>query len=111
MSTKKKDVAANQDRPIMILEKKGSKKATSAEIQAKMEAGKVEVMKVVEGVPGAEKLAELIERGKKKGNLSSTELMDVLEDMDLESEQMDNCLLYTSPSPRDRQKSRMPSSA
>ena len=23
----------------------------------------------------------------------------------------DNCLLYTSPSPRDRQKSRMPSSA
>ena len=26
-------------------------------------------------------------------------------------ELMDNCLLYTSPSPRDRQKSRMPSSA
>ena len=26
-------------------------------------------------------------------------------------EQHDNCLLYTSPSPRDRQKSRMPSSA
>ena len=25
--------------------------------------------------------------------------------------QQDNCLLYTSPSPRDRQKSRMPSSA
>ena len=25
--------------------------------------------------------------------------------------QMDDCLLYTSPSPRDRQKSRMPSSA
>ena len=24
---------------------------------------------------------------------------------------VDNCLLYTSPSPRDRQKSRMPSSA
>ena len=89
MSTKKKEATVNQDRPIMILEKRGSKKATSAEIQAKMEAGKVEVMKVVEGVPGAEKLAELIERGKKKGTLSSTELMDVLEDMDLESEQMD----------------------
>ena len=27
------------------------------------------------------------------------------------SEQLDICLLYTSPSPRDRQKSRMPSSA
>lgn len=31
----------------------------------KMEQGKIEVMKVVEGVQGAEKLAELIERGKK----------------------------------------------
>ncbi|MBC5722579.1 RNA polymerase sigma factor RpoD [Flintibacter sp. NSJ-23] len=54
-----------------------------------MEAGKVEVMKVVGGIPGAEKLGELIERGKKKGNLSSSELMDVLEDMDLGAEQMD----------------------
>ncbi len=56
----------------------------AADIETRMEAGKVEVMKVVEGIPGAEKLAELIERGKKKGNLSSAELMDVLEDMDLE---------------------------
>ena len=71
----------------MILEKK-TKKA-SPDIQAKLEAGKAEIMKVVEGVPGSEKLAELIERGKKKGNLSAAELMDVLEDMDLESEQMD----------------------
>ena len=57
--------------------------------EEKMEAGKVEIMKVVEGVPGAEKLAELIERGKKKGKLSSSELMDVLEELDLESDQMD----------------------
>ena len=55
----------------------------------KFNAGKAEIMKVVEGVPGAEKLGELIERGKKKGKLSSTELLDVLEDMDLGSEQMD----------------------
>ena len=55
----------------------------------KMEQGKAEIMKVVEGVQGAEKLAELIERGKKNGKLSSSELMDVLENMDLESEQMD----------------------
>ena len=59
------------------------------DIQHRMEAGKVEIMKVVAGMPGAEKLAELIERGKKKGNLSSTELLDVLEDMDLGAEQMD----------------------
>ena len=65
------------------------KKAVAEELQAKLEAGKAEIMKVVEGVPGSEKLAELIERGKKKGNLSAAELMDVLENMDLESEQMD----------------------
>ena len=29
----------------------------------------------------------------------------------LPADQLDHCLLYTSPSPRDRQKSRMPSSA
>ncbi len=57
--------------------------------EQKMEQGKVEIMKVVEGVQGAEKLAELIEKGKKKGNLSASDLMDVLENMDLESEQMD----------------------
>ncbi|MBM6723513.1 RNA polymerase sigma factor RpoD [Pseudoflavonifractor phocaeensis] len=54
-----------------------------------MEQGKIEVMKVVEGVQGSEKLAELIERGKKNGKLSASELMDVLENLDLESEQMD----------------------
>ena len=59
------------------------------DIRARMEAGKVEIMKAVEGVQGAEKLSELIEKGKKKGNLSASELLDVLEDMDLSSEQMD----------------------
>ena len=76
MSTKKK-------------EPEGEKDEKQADIQARMETGKVEIMKVVEGVPGAEKLAELIERGKKKGHLSSSELLDVLEDMELGAEQMD----------------------
>ena len=31
--------------------------------------------------------------------------------LDKEAKELENCLLYTSPSPRDRQKSRMPSSA
>ena len=31
--------------------------------------------------------------------------------LEVELEEYENCLLYTSPSPRDRQKSRMPSSA
>ena len=34
-----------------------------------------------------------------------------LDDMDLERERGITCLLYTSPSPRDRTRSRMPSSA
>ena len=44
------------------------------DIRARMEAGKIEIMKVVEGVQGAEKLSELIEKGKKKGNLSASEM-------------------------------------
>ena len=35
----------------------------------------------------------------------------LVEDTSIYFEQWGNCLLYTSPSPRDRQKSRMPSSA
>ncbi|MGI5963883.1 MAG: RNA polymerase sigma factor RpoD [Lawsonibacter sp.] len=72
-----------------ITEEQKAKMDKQADIKSRMEAGKVEIMKVVEGVQGAEKLADLIERGKKKGNLSSTELLDVLEDMDLGAEQLD----------------------
>ena len=57
--------------------------------EEKLEVGKVELLKVVEGIQGAEKLTELIDKGKKKGKLSSGELLEVLEEMDLESEQMD----------------------
>ena len=80
MSTKKTEA------PVMVLEKKGVKKA---EFQAKMESGKIEIMKVVDGIQGAEKLGELLERGKRKGYLSASELLEVLEDIDLTSEQMD----------------------
>ena len=55
----------------------------------KIAASKAEIMKLLEGVEGAEKLGDLIERGKKKGKLSSSELMEVLENLDLGSEQMD----------------------
>lgn len=57
--------------------------------EEKLQAGKVDLMKLLSGIQGAEKLSELIERGKKKGNLSASEMMDVLEELDLESEQMD----------------------
>ena len=44
-------------------------------------------------------------------NHSQTENYAVLTILDKVNSQSDICLLYTSPSPRDRQKSRMPSSA
>ena len=71
-------------------QKKEKTVSEQEKVQSKAAAEqKNDVLKIVEGVPGAEKLSELIERGKKKGNLSSTELMDVLEELDLESEQLD----------------------
>ncbi len=72
-------------------EKKEKAVQEQDKLQSKQAAenSKPDVLKIVEGVPGAEKLSELIERGRKKGNLSSTELMDVLEELDLESEQLD----------------------
>ncbi len=57
--------------------------------EERMQTGKVEILKLVSGMQGADKLGELIERGKKKGNLSAAELLDVLEEMELESEQLD----------------------
>ena len=42
-------------------------------------------------------------------NVSESELFDIMEDLAVECYY--NCLLYTSPSPRDRISSRMPSSA
>ncbi len=63
--------------------------AQDAEQSEQPELSKQAILKALDGVPGAEKLAELIERGKKKGKLSATELMDALEDVDLEGDQLD----------------------
>ena len=45
---------------------------------------------------------------KKRGFATKREALDYERNYKIRQE---NCLLYTSPSPRDRQKSRMPSSA
>ncbi|MDE6107428.1 MAG: hypothetical protein K2F83_01980, partial [Oscillospiraceae bacterium] len=55
----------------------------------RMEAGRTELMQLLEGVPGAEKMAELLEKGKKKGKLSAGEMMEALDELNLDSEQMD----------------------
>ena len=83
MSTKKTGVVHT------ITAAQKDKMDKQADIQSRMEAGKVEILKVVGDIQGADKLSELIEKGKKKGNLSSSELLDVLESMDLSAEQMD----------------------
>ena len=57
--------------------------------EEQLEASRQEIMKSLEGVPGAEKIAELLDRGRKKGKLSSSELMEALEDLELEGEQLD----------------------
>ena len=57
--------------------------------EEQLQAGKVEIMKIVAGLNGAEKLGDLLEKGRKKGSLSSSELMEALEEIDLESDQMD----------------------
>ncbi len=75
-------------------EKKKSKRSQSAPAAErvpveKFETAKAAVLKMVEGVQGAEKLGELLDNGYKKGKLSSHEMMEVLESMNLDSEQMD----------------------
>ncbi len=54
-----------------------------------VEQSKAELMSFLEGVPGAEKVAELLDKGKKKGKLSAAEMMDVLDELNLDGEQMD----------------------
>ena len=71
--------------PEMKREKERMLNITEEQIQN----GKAEILKIVSGMSGAEKLADLLDKGKKKGSLSSGEMMDVLEEMELESEQMD----------------------
>ena len=44
-------------------------------------------------------------------NIYAEDLKNTITNNDARLEQLENCLLYTSPSPRDRTRSRMPSSA
>ena len=77
MSEKKKSTKKQDDTPVLVVSKE------------KFEAAKNDLARTVEGVAGGERLLELVESGYKKGKLSSAEMMEVLESMDLNSEQMD----------------------
>ncbi|MGN0984957.1 MAG: sigma-70 family RNA polymerase sigma factor, partial [Candidatus Enterenecus sp.] len=69
--------------------KKQEMTAASLVSKEKFEAAKAELAKLIEGIPGGERLVEMAEVGYKKGKLSYGELMEVLESMQLESEQLD----------------------
>ena len=72
--------------------KSGKKQETAGPVlvsKEKFEAAKADLAKTVEGIAGGEKLLELVDAGYKKGKLSSAEMMEVLESMELDSEHMD----------------------
>ena len=77
----------------MSEKKKSSKKQETGTpvlvSKEKFEAAKADLAKTVEGISGGEKLLELVDAGYKKGKLSSSEMMEVLESMELDSEHMD----------------------
>ena len=78
---------------IMSDKKKTAKKAEAGPhtqvSPEKLEAAKAELGRMIEGVQNGEKLLELVETGYKKGKLSSGEMMETLDSINLESEQMD----------------------
>ncbi|MEG1315847.1 MAG: RNA polymerase sigma factor region1.1 domain-containing protein, partial [Oscillospiraceae bacterium] len=73
-------------------EVKKTKAQKAAEAAAKIEEAAVSAGEASDAAPektNEERLAALIEKGKKVGKLTSKELMDVLENMNLEAEQID----------------------
>ena len=81
MSEKKKDVRGGEPTAESVVAEMTSKE--------KFDAGKAEILKLVEGMQGADKLGELLENCRKKGKSATTDMMVVLEGMNLESDQMD----------------------
>jgi len=77
----------------MSEKKKNGKKAetpvNTLVSKEKFEAAKADLAKVVDGIPGSEKLLEMVDAGYKKGKLSAGDMMEVLESMNLDSEHMD----------------------
>ena len=56
-------------------------------------------------------LDSTIDEGKNRQNLLVRQVDSLTDDMAITVKNVRNCLLYTSPSPRDKRQSRMPSSA
>ena len=87
-STRKKDDGAQQAAVVMTDEE--ARKAGIVRLDDKQ----VAALPAASWLIGNEKLRELLAKGKKKGKLDSSELMDAVDDLNLESDQMDQ--LYDS---------------
>ena len=87
-SRKKSDAAPEE--PMRLLTDEEAKKAGILRLDDKQ----VAALPAASWLISNEKLRELLAKGKKKGKLESSELMDAVDDLNLESEQMDQ--LYDS---------------
>ena len=88
-SSRKKAEDPVQDQPRLLTDEE-AKKAGILRLDDKQ----VAALPAASWLMGNEKLRELLARGKKKGKLDSSELMDTVDDLNLESDQMDQ--LYDS---------------
>ena len=79
-----------EEEPPRLLTDEEAKKAGILRLDDKQ----VAALPAASWLSGNEKLRELLARGKKKGKLESAELMDAVDDLNLESDQMDQ--LYDS---------------
>ena len=87
--TSKKKVAAPQEAPAPMTDEE-AKKAGILRLDDKQ----VAALPAASWLANSEKLRELLARAKKKGKLDSGELMETVDELNLESEQMDQ--LYDS---------------
>ncbi len=89
-SAKKRDADAASQEPPRVLTDEEAKKAGIVRLDDKQ----VAALPAASWLINNEKLRELLAKGKKKGKLESAELMEAVDDLNLESEQMDQ--LYDS---------------
>ncbi len=89
-SGKKKSAAAEETTAPVIMTDEEAKKAGIIRLDDKQ----VSALPAASWLIGNEKLRELLAKGKKKGKLESSELMEAVDDLTLESDQMDQ--LYDS---------------
>ena len=88
--TVKKGKKAEPEEPARVLTDEEAKKAGIIRLDDKQ----VAALPAASWLINSEKLRELLAKGKKKGKLESAELMEVVDDMNLESDQLDQ--LYDS---------------